>query len=61
MSTAHQPGKSAAPLVSERREEILGLAARIFADKGYASTTVREIADFYLELLLDGLVAGSSS
>jgi AcrR family transcriptional regulator len=45
MSAARQPGKSAAPLVSERREEILALAARIFADKGYASTTVREIAD----------------
>jgi AcrR family transcriptional regulator len=45
MSAARQPGKSAAPLVSERREEILALASRIFADKGYASTTVREIAD----------------
>lgn len=30
---------------TERREEILALATRIFADKGYASTTVREIAD----------------
>jgi TetR/AcrR family transcriptional regulator, cholesterol catabolism regulator len=45
MSVARQPGKSGAPLVSERREEILALAAQIFADKGYASTTVREIAD----------------
>jgi TetR/AcrR family transcriptional regulator, cholesterol catabolism regulator len=45
MTTARQPGKTAAPLVSERREEILALAAKIFADKGYASTTVREIAD----------------
>jgi AcrR family transcriptional regulator len=45
MSAARQPGRSATPLVSERREEILALAARIFADKGYASTTVREIAD----------------
>jgi TetR/AcrR family transcriptional regulator, cholesterol catabolism regulator len=45
VSAARQPGRSAAPLVSERREEILALAARIFADKGYASTTVREIAD----------------
>jgi TetR/AcrR family transcriptional regulator, cholesterol catabolism regulator len=45
MSAARQPGKSAAPLVSERREEILALASKIFADKGYASTTVREIAD----------------
>jgi TetR/AcrR family transcriptional regulator, cholesterol catabolism regulator len=45
MSAARPPGKSAAPLVSERREEILALASKIFADKGYASTTVREIAD----------------
>ncbi|HMG25606.1 MAG TPA: TetR/AcrR family transcriptional regulator [Acidimicrobiia bacterium] len=45
MSAARQPGTGAAPLVSERREEILALAAKIFADKGYASTTVREIAD----------------
>ena len=45
MSASRQPGKGAAPLVSERREEILALAAKIFADKGYASTTVREIAD----------------
>jgi len=45
MSAARQAAKAAAPLVSERREEILALAARIFADKGYASTTVREIAD----------------
>ena len=28
-----------------RREEILAIATRIFADKGYAGTTVREIAD----------------
>jgi TetR/AcrR family transcriptional regulator, cholesterol catabolism regulator len=45
MSASRQAGKGAAPLVSERRDEILALAARIFADKGYASTTVREIAD----------------
>jgi AcrR family transcriptional regulator len=36
--------RAAAP-DSERREEILALATQIFADKGYASTTVREIAD----------------
>jgi AcrR family transcriptional regulator len=45
MSASRQGGKGAAPLVSERRDEILALAAKIFADKGYASTTVREIAD----------------
>jgi TetR/AcrR family transcriptional regulator, cholesterol catabolism regulator len=45
MSAARPPGKSATPLVSERRDEILALASRMFADRGYASTTVREIAD----------------
>jgi AcrR family transcriptional regulator len=30
---------------SERRGEILLIAAELFAEKGYASTTVREIAD----------------
>jgi TetR/AcrR family transcriptional regulator, cholesterol catabolism regulator len=45
MTTARQPGKTAAPLVSERREEILALTAKLSPDKGYASTTVREIAD----------------
>lgn len=32
-------------LVSERREAILAIAAEIFAQKGFAATTVREIAD----------------
>ncbi|MFL6242004.1 MAG: TetR/AcrR family transcriptional regulator [Acidimicrobiia bacterium] len=45
MSAERQPGKSATPLVSVRRDEILALASKMFADKGYASTTVREIAD----------------
>lgn len=31
--------------VLERRDEILTLAARLFAERGYAATTVREIAD----------------
>jgi TetR/AcrR family transcriptional regulator, cholesterol catabolism regulator len=34
-----------APAVSARREEILAIAAELFADKGFATTTVREIAD----------------
>jgi AcrR family transcriptional regulator len=34
----------AAPL-SERREEILAVAAELFADRGYVGTTVRELAD----------------
>jgi AcrR family transcriptional regulator len=35
----------AAPAVSARREEILAIAAELFAEKGFATTTVREIAD----------------
>jgi TetR/AcrR family transcriptional regulator, cholesterol catabolism regulator len=45
MSAERSARKGAAPMVSDRRDEILALAAKIFADKGYASTTVREIAD----------------
>jgi TetR/AcrR family transcriptional regulator, cholesterol catabolism regulator len=30
---------------SERRDEILAIAAQLFAERGFASTTVREIAD----------------
>ena len=29
----------------DRREELLGIAARLFADKGFKNTTVRDIAD----------------
>jgi AcrR family transcriptional regulator len=38
---------TAAPVVpvSERREAILAIAAEIFSQKGFAATTVREIAD----------------
>jgi len=39
--------------VSERRAEILSVAADIFARKGYMNTTVREIAD------ASGILAGS--
>src|ERR671918_1916981 len=35
----------AGPAVSARREEILAIAAELFAEKGFATTTVREIAD----------------
>lgn len=44
-------GDSAA--VSERRAEILDIAAEIFARKGYVNATVREIAD------ASGILAGS--
>ena len=39
---------STAPAVragSERRDEILAIAAELFAERGFAATTVREIAD----------------
>jgi AcrR family transcriptional regulator len=36
---------AAGPAVSARREEILAIAAELFAEKGFATTTVREIAD----------------
>jgi TetR/AcrR family transcriptional regulator, cholesterol catabolism regulator len=36
---------TAAPAVSARRDEILAIAAEMFAVKGFATTTVREIAD----------------
>jgi TetR/AcrR family transcriptional regulator, cholesterol catabolism regulator len=36
---------AAGPAVSARREEILANAAELFAEKGFATTTVREIAD----------------
>ena len=36
---------TAGPAVSARREEILAIAAELFAEKGFATTTVREIAD----------------
>jgi AcrR family transcriptional regulator len=32
-------------VVSERREEILAIAAELFAARGFATTTVRDIAD----------------
>ncbi|NEE20595.1 TetR/AcrR family transcriptional regulator [Streptomyces sp. SID7499] len=37
----------------ERREELLAIAARVFAEQGYNATTVREIAD------AAGMLAGS--
>ncbi|MEU1852825.1 TetR/AcrR family transcriptional regulator [Streptomyces sp. NPDC019990] len=37
----------------ERREELLAIAARVFAEQGYSATTVRKIAD------AAGMLAGS--
>ncbi len=45
MTAERAARRRAVPAESVRREEILAIATRIFADKGYASTTVREIAD----------------
>jgi TetR/AcrR family transcriptional regulator, cholesterol catabolism regulator len=45
MTAEATPRRRSAGPESERRDEILALATQIFADKGYASTTVREIAD----------------
>ena len=39
------PLTSDSEFVSARRSEIVGIAAELFASKGYANTTVREIAD----------------
>lgn len=41
-STAPDPASGAVP---SRREELLRLAARLFAEKGFTNTTVRDIAD----------------
>jgi AcrR family transcriptional regulator len=38
---------------SERRDEILAIAAQLFAERGFAATTVREIAD------ASGILSGS--
>ena len=40
-----EPLASDAAFVSARRSEIVAIAAELFAARGYADTTVREIAD----------------
>ena len=40
-----EPVTGEAEFVSARRSEIVAIAAEMFAEKGYANTTVREIAD----------------
>ena len=51
MPTKKQKQVSAAP--PERRRELLGIAAEVFAAQGYNATTVRKIAD------AGGMLAGS--
>ncbi|MFJ5266909.1 TetR/AcrR family transcriptional regulator [Streptomyces sp. NPDC088358] len=50
MPTKKKPQVTATP---ERRRELLGLAAEVFAEQGYNATTVRRIAD------QAGMLAGS--
>ncbi|MDV6014164.1 TetR/AcrR family transcriptional regulator [Haloechinothrix sp. LS1_15] len=44
MSTTNQPGDTV-QAGSSRRAELLALAGRLFAERGFKSTTVRDIAD----------------
>jgi AcrR family transcriptional regulator len=39
------PAEGGAPAPSERRDNLVALSAELFAEKGFRSTTVREIAD----------------
>ena len=39
------PGTSAAPETRSRREQLLAIAATLFAERGFKNTTVRDIAD----------------
>lgn len=44
MSAASTPDPEPGPATS-RREELLGIAGRLFAERGFGNTTVRDIAD----------------
>ncbi|QDQ16682.1 TetR/AcrR family transcriptional regulator [Streptomyces spectabilis] len=50
---ARKQKKPPAPPSPERRAELLGIAAEVFAEQGYNATTVRKIAD------AAGMLAGS--
>lgn len=45
MSTQHLKKQQSDPRGSQRRAELLAIAARLFAEQGFVSTTVRDIAD----------------
>ncbi|GAA3129709.1 TetR/AcrR family transcriptional regulator [Streptosporangium carneum] len=45
MSPRRRDSESTAAARAERRAELLATAAEVFASRGYASTTVREVAD----------------
>ncbi len=51
MST--EPSASAAPTAPTRRSELLGIAAGLFAERGFKNTTVRDIAE------ASGILSGS--
>ncbi|ASU83199.1 TetR/AcrR family transcriptional regulator [Nocardiopsis gilva YIM 90087] len=53
MSPRRRDADSTATARTQRRAELLGIAADIFAEQGYAATTIREVAD------AAGMLAGS--
>ncbi|MBB6172679.1 AcrR family transcriptional regulator [Nocardiopsis mwathae] len=53
MSPRRRDADSTAAARTRRRAELLGIAADIFAERGYAATTIREVAD------AAGMLAGS--
>ncbi|MGN6782884.1 MAG: TetR/AcrR family transcriptional regulator, partial [Marmoricola sp.] len=40
-----EPAARSGPEARSRREELLGIAGRLFAERGFGNTTVRDIAD----------------
>jgi TetR/AcrR family transcriptional regulator, cholesterol catabolism regulator len=45
VSTTHRDGAGSTTTEPSRRRELLAIAARLFAEKGFRNTTVRDIAD----------------
>jgi TetR/AcrR family transcriptional regulator, cholesterol catabolism regulator len=45
MATSRKAERSSTDQGSERREQLLAIAARLIASRGYSATTVRDIAD----------------
>lgn len=53
MTTTQSTARSVGDNNSERREQLLSIAAKLIASRGYSATTVRDIAD------LAGILSGS--